>query len=87
MSDKCGQKYDLFSLLGTGQNLLGAWGRCKRPWGGHFFIALKHGADNFFLQSPAIGRIHFSTTLKPMGRYLQKNAVAAIFFTEIADSE
>ena len=50
MSDKFGQKYDLFSLLGTRQNLLGAWGRCKRPWGGHyfFFIALKHGADTFF---------------------------------------
>ena len=33
-------------------------------------------------------RLHFSTTLKPMSRYLQtKNAVAAIFFIEIADSD
>ena len=51
VSDKFGKKYDLFSLLSTGQNLLGAWGRCKRPWGGHFFIALKHGADTFFAVS------------------------------------
>ena len=52
-----------------------------------FFIALKHGADTF-LQSPAMGRILFSTTLKPVRRYLQeKNAVAAIFFNEIADSD
>ena len=48
VSDKFGKKYDLFSLLGTGQYLMGTWGRCKRPWGGHFFIALKHGADTFF---------------------------------------
>ena len=52
-----------------------------------FFIALKHGANTFFfLQSPAMGRIHFSTILKPMRRYLQKDADAAISFTEIADS-
>ena len=51
MSDKFGEKCDLFSLLGTG-HLLGAWGRCKRPWGGYFvFIALKHGADTFFAVS------------------------------------
>ena len=33
-----------------------------------------------------MGRIHFSTILKPMRRYLQKDADAAISFTEIADS-
>ena len=38
VSDKFSKKYDLFKLLGTGQNLLGAWGRCKRPWGGHFLL-------------------------------------------------
>ena len=73
VDDKFGKKYDLFSLLGTGQNLLGAWDRCKRPWVGHFFfIALKHVADTFFLQYPAMGWILFSTTLKPIRRYLQK---------------
>ena len=51
VSDKFVNKYDLFSLLCTGQNLLGAWGRCKTPWDGHFFIALKHGADTFFAVS------------------------------------
>ena len=35
-----------------------------------------------------MGRIFFSTTLKPVRRYLQKkNAVEDIFFTEIADSD
>ena len=36
--------------LETGQNLLEAWGRCKRQWGEHF-IALKHGADTFYAVS------------------------------------
>ena len=59
VSDKFGQKYDLFSLLGTGKNLLGAWGWCKRPWSGHCFYCFKvwagyifagfsHGSDTFF---------------------------------------
>ena len=52
-----------------------------------FFIALKHGANTFFAVS-SHGADTFSTTLKPMRRYLQKkNAVAAIFFNEIADSD
>ena len=42
VSDKFGKKYILFSILGTGQTLLGAWG------GHFFFIALKHGANTFF---------------------------------------
>ena len=87
MSDKFGQQYDLFSLLGTGQNLLGPWGRLKRPWGGHFFIALKHGADTF-LQSPAMGRILFFHYLEANEQiFTEKNAVAALFFNEIADSD
>ena len=51
MSDQFGKICDLFSLLATG-HLLGAWGLCKRPWGGYFvFIALKHGADSFLAVS------------------------------------
>ena len=72
----------IFSFLGTGQTLLQ-----KATGQTHFYIALKHGADTFCGVS-TMGRILFSTTLKPMRRYLQKqNAVAAIFFTEIADSD
>ena len=82
VSDEFGQKYDIFSLLCSGQNLLGAWGRCKSPWGGHFFfIALKHGADTFFLQSQAMGRTLFSTTLKPMRRYLKKKMQLQLYFS------
>ena len=49
VSNKFGKKHELFSLLGTGQNLLGAWGRCKRPWIGYLFFAVSsHGSDTFF---------------------------------------
>ena len=51
--------YSTAFLLGTGQNLMGAWGRCKRQWdehffyrfkawGGYFFAVSGHGADTFF---------------------------------------
>ena len=51
-----------------------------------FIIALKHGADTFFAVSG-----HGADTLFSLPRsqgediYRKKNAVAAIFFTEIAD--
>ena len=78
VSNKFGKKHELFSLLGTGQNLLGAWGRCKRPWIGYFF----------FLQSPAMGRILFFHYVEAIGKILtEKNAAAAILFNEIADSD
>ena len=87
VSDKFGQKYDLFSLLGTGKNLLGAWGWCKRPWGGHCFYCFKvwagyifavfsHGSDTFFHYLEAKWEDIY-----------RKNEVAALFFTEIADSD
>ena len=81
--DKFGKKYDLFSLLGTGRNLLGAWGQCKRS----FFIALKHGADTFFAVS-SHGLDTFSPYLESSEKiFTEKNAAAAIFFTEIADRD
>ena len=88
VSDKFGKKRNLFSLLGTGQTLLGAWGRCKRPWGGHFFfIALKHGADTFFEVSSHGSDTFFHYLEVSEKIFTEKNAVAAIFFTEIADSD
>ena len=76
MSDKVGKKYDLLKLLGTGMGpVQKAMGRT------FFFIALKHGADSFFLQSPAMGRVlFFSTALKPMRRYLQKKCSCNYIF-------
>ena len=81
------KKYDLFSLLGTGQNLLGAWGRYERPWGGHFFIALKHGADTFFAVSSHGSDTFFHYHEANEKIFTETNAVGAIFFTEIADSD
>ena len=56
-----------------------------------FFIALKHGADfffSFFLQSPAMGRILFFHCLEASEKiFTEKKAVAAIFFTETAESD
>ena len=87
VSDKFGQKCDLFSLLGTG-HLLGAWGRCKRPWGGYFvFIALKHGGGYFFAVSSHGSDTFFHNLEANEKIFTEKNAVAAIFFTEIADSD
>ena len=45
-----------------------------------FFIALKHGADTF-LQSHAMERILFSTTLKPIRRYLQIKMQLQLYFS------
>ena len=54
MSDKFGKKYGLFSLLGTGQNLLGHGTEAKGHGADTFFIiiiALKRGAEPFFAVS------------------------------------
>ena len=86
VSDKFGKKYDPFSLLSTGQNLLGAW--CKRPWGGYFFIALKHGADTFFFAVSSHASDTFFHYLEANKKiFTEKNVFAAIFFTEITDSD
>ena len=50
-----------------------------------FFIALKHGADTFFAVS-SHGSDTFLHYLEANEKiFTEKNAVAAIFFTEIAD--
>ena len=46
---------------------------------GLFFIALKHGADSSFAISSHESDIFFSTTLKPMRRYLQKKQLQLYF--------
>ena len=38
----------LQSTEGTEQYLLVPWGRCKMPWGGHFFIHLAFAIVRFF---------------------------------------
>ena len=80
VSDRFGKKCDLFSLLGT-RHLLGAWGRCKRPWGGYFvFIALKHGADTFFAVSSHGSDTFFHYLEANEKIFTDENAVAAIYF-------
>ena len=66
---------------------IGGIGPVQKAMGRTFFIALKHGADTFLLQSPAMGRIHFLHYLETKEKIFteKKNAVAAIFFTEVAD--
>ena len=76
--------------LGTEQNSLGTWGRCKRPWSElfffFFFTALKHGADTFFAVSGYVADtfFHYHETKEKL--FTDKNAVAALFFTEVADN-
>ena len=67
---------------------MGAWSRCKRPCGYFVFIALKHGADTFFAVS-SHGSDTFFHYVEANEKIFteKKNAVAAIFFTKIAESD
>ena len=49
---------------------------CFKAWGGYFFAGSSHVADTFFHYLEANEKI-----------FTEKNAVAAIFFNEIADSD
>ena len=62
-------------------------GPVQKAMGWTLFIALKHGADPFFVCSlqPCVGYF-FPLHRSQWEDIYWKNAVAAIFFTEIADS-
>ena len=49
---------------------------CFKVWGGYFFAVSSHGSDTFFHYLKANEKI-----------FIEKNAVAAIFFTKVAESE
>ena len=60
----------------------------KRPWGGHFFIALKHGADTFFFAVSSHATDTFFHYLEASKKiFTEQNAAAAIFFNDIVDSD
>ena len=61
--------------LGIRQYLLEPWGRCKMPWGGHFFIRFQawggyffpvygHGADTFFHGAETFLPLNLKTLMK-----------------------
>ena len=52
-----------------------------------FFIALKHGADTFYAVSSHGSDTSFHHLEANEKIFTEKNAAAAIFFTEIADSD
>ena len=59
----------------------------QKAMGRHFFITLKHGADTFFAVSSHRSDTFFHYLKANEKIFTEKNAVAAIFVTEIADSD
>ena len=58
----------------------------QKAMGRALFYRFKALGGYFFRSLRPWGGYIFSTTLKPKRSYLQKNAVADIFFTYVADS-
>ena len=70
-----------FLALRHRAKFIGGMGPVQKAMGRTLLYCFKAWGGYFFLQSPTMGRIHFSTTLKPMRRYLQKKMQLELYFS------